>query len=142
MSHEAWANEIREVDGKMKEHVSFQTFVRKFRINSKDEAVSQYRRLLSSPRLKKTRLERLSVAFTDFMKGRLDSFWLSWENEQANHEFNFSCETTVKKTAILAHHASLAVSEQGFSAVQASSTVTSNAQADEGRFIFILKNFL
>ncbi|KAF9175265.1 hypothetical protein BGX20_007102 [Mortierella sp. AD010] len=131
MSHEAWASEIREVDGELKEHVSFQSFVRKFGINNKDEAVSQYRRLLRSPRLKKTRLERLRAAFTGFMKGRLDSFWLSWDREQASQEFNFSCETAVKRTAILAHQASIAVSAQGFSAVQASSTITSNAQADE-----------
>ena len=132
MQHIARANEIREVDGKMKEHVSFHSFVRRFGFSSKEEAMSQYGRLLSSSRLNKRRQERLRASNDDFVKTRLDSFWWSWDREQASHEFDASCEIVVKRTAILAQQESVAVSARGFSAVRADNTAILNARADDG----------
>ncbi|KAF9348416.1 hypothetical protein BGX26_000171 [Mortierella sp. AD094] len=133
MQHVAWANEIREVDGKLKEHVSFHSFVRRFGFTSKEEAMSQYERLLRSSRLNKKRRERLKAAYDEFVKTRLDSFWWSWDWEQASHEFDASCDIVVKRTAILAQRESLAVTARGFSAVQTDSKTILDAQANLDR---------
>ncbi|KAI7815832.1 hypothetical protein BC939DRAFT_471359 [Gamsiella multidivaricata] len=125
----AWASEDIRVDGKLMEHVSFQSFVRKFGFTSKEAAMSQYEQLLNSSRLSKTRRERLRATYDDFVKTHLDSFWLEWDRELANYEFDASCETVVKRTATLAQQASLAMSARGFSAVQTNST-GHNARAD------------
>lgn len=133
MQHVTWANEITRVDGKLKEHVSFKSFVRRFGFSNREEAMSQYGRLLGSSRLSKTRRDRLRAVYEDFVKARLDSFWVALDKEQLNREFDASCEAVVKRTAILFHQASLAISAQGISAVQANKT-----RADDGRIIFFI----
>ncbi|KAF9580570.1 hypothetical protein BGW38_002722 [Lunasporangiospora selenospora] len=114
MEYASWVNDIKEVNGQPREHVSFSSFVRKFAFTDKELAMSQYERLLNLPRMKAGRRRRLKAYYDIFSKSRMTSFWQAWDREQANKEFDVSCETVAKRTAIMAQRASLTTSANGF----------------------------
>ncbi|KAF9142731.1 hypothetical protein BGX30_002339, partial [Mortierella sp. GBA39] len=109
MEYASWVNDTKEVNGQRTEHVSFSSFVKKFGLTDKELAMTQYERLLNLPRMKTGRRRRLRAFYDAFLKARMASFCPSWDREQADKEFNVSCETVVKRTAIMAQRASLAV---------------------------------
>ncbi|KAG0246217.1 hypothetical protein BG011_002509, partial [Mortierella polycephala] len=69
--HIAWA-----VDNeKGKEHVAFQTFVRKFGYTDRSSAVSSYTLLLEASQIERQRSKRLVEDFTEFQDNSSALFW-------------------------------------------------------------------
>ena len=143
MEYISWANDIKKTNGRWREHVSFSSFVKRFHFTNKKLAISQYEILIKMPKLPTGRRQRLRAAYDIFVKSRMDAFWSSWDKEQADQEFNVSCETVIKRTAVMAQRASLAASANGFSAVQADITTISTTGTDEGkRFFYFWRVFV
>ncbi|KAF8924588.1 hypothetical protein BGZ58_001633 [Dissophora ornata] len=130
MDYITWAAQDVVVDGKVTEHVSFKSFVMDFGFGDKEVAVVQYKLLLDSTRLNKSRRERLRDSFDDFEKAHLNQFWLEWDEKQASKEFDVSCDAVAKRTATLAQKASLAFSARGLSAAAAKNGAGSKARRD------------
>ncbi|KAG0335280.1 hypothetical protein BG004_000060 [Podila humilis] len=74
MEYITWAAQDIVIDGKVTEHVSFKSFVIEFGVGDKEVAMMQYRLLLDSTKLNKSRRERLRDAFADFEKARMNQF--------------------------------------------------------------------
>ncbi|KAG0008125.1 hypothetical protein BGZ80_003826 [Entomortierella chlamydospora] len=130
MDYVTWAAQDIVLDGRVTEHVSFKSFVMEFGFDDKEVAVVQYKLLLDSTRLNKSRRARLRDTFDDFEKAHLNQFWLEWDNEQASKEFDVSCDAVAKRTATLAQKASLAFSARGLSAAAAKNGAGRQARKD------------
>jgi hypothetical protein len=115
--HVDWASTKNIVDGKVLEHVSFESFVKTFLPISKEEATKQYKNLICSTSIKLSRRRQLERDYKDILDSKLDNCWNDLMNVQADHEFRQSCDTVVKKTAVL--EASLAMTSQGLKDVVA-----------------------
>ncbi|KAF9122110.1 hypothetical protein BGX30_002203 [Mortierella sp. GBA39] len=115
-----WAAAVKVVDGQQQEHVSFPSFVKQFKIHDKDDAVTLHKELLESPRIKKSRQDRLKANYTEFVQWRLHTFWSSWEKEVemeiAQKELKHA------STAVMAQQASLQESSEIFGILQAESS--------------------
>ncbi|KAF9899018.1 hypothetical protein EC991_009783 [Linnemannia zychae] len=133
MEYVSWASDIKEVNGPRKEHVSFPSFVKRFGLTNKAQAISRYEWLLNFPRLKTGRRQRLRAAYDAWLP-RMAEFWSSWDEEQADRELNVSCRTVTMRTAIMAQRASLAVSAKGFSAIHTDVTTTPTTGTDDAQY--------
>ncbi|KAK3805525.1 MAG: hypothetical protein J3Q66DRAFT_407535 [Benniella sp.] len=127
-----WAQESHKNEsGKIVEHVSFGSFVKKFKLKNKDHAIKRYQDLLNSKLLLAKRQKRLQQAFEQFQTSRLPAFWASWvqagvlQDTQKNLDVN--AKIISKKTAILAQNASLHESETSFAAPEPTQASTTSA---------------
>ncbi|KAF9897236.1 hypothetical protein BX616_005944, partial [Lobosporangium transversale] len=124
-THITWANTTKVENGKMIEHVSFGSFVKKFNLRDKEIAKTLYADLLNSPNINEKRRQRLKRAYDEFRDSRLQSFWTSWEQTLFLNETQKKLEVNAaivrKETAIMAQQASLHDSASVFAAPPSSS---------------------
>lgn len=62
-------------------YASFPSFVKEFNIRYKYDAITLYKELLESPRIKLSWRDRLKTNYADCSLRRLHNFWSSWEKE-------------------------------------------------------------
>ncbi|KAF9581313.1 hypothetical protein BGW38_001715 [Lunasporangiospora selenospora] len=110
-SHVAWANDTKGRDGQRREHVSFASFEKTFKIKDKNEAMIYYDDLLKSEHIRKARRESLLDYHAYFVDSCLDSFWTAWEQKvllaQTRTKMGRHFTIVAKETAIIAQDASL-----------------------------------
>ncbi|KAF9181076.1 hypothetical protein BGZ49_004910 [Haplosporangium sp. Z 27] len=124
-THITWANTTKVENGKMIEHVSFASFVKKFNLRDKEIAKTLYADLLNSQNISTKRRQRLKQAYDEFRISRLQSFWTSWKQTLILNETQKKLEVNAaivrKKTAIMAQQASLHDSASVFATPPSSS---------------------
>lgn len=97
-----WALDQQET-----EHVSFTSFVEKFKLSHCSRAVGAYEALITSTQLKALRRRELSASFKTFKEHNLRSYWLNYKlrSERAVTKINLDIAAT--KTARIVQDASI-----------------------------------
>lgn len=97
-----WAMEQCE-----KEHVSFASFVQKFKLSDLQDAQDTYEALIDSTQLKTLRRQSLNTAYNTFRKHSLRRFWSNHMLKMERRETKTNFDITAAKTARIVQDASL-----------------------------------
>ncbi|KAG0327680.1 hypothetical protein BG000_000843 [Podila horticola] len=102
-----WAMEQRD-----KEHVSFASFVERFKLSNLPDALETYEALINSTQLKTWRQQSLNTAYHTFKKHSLHGFWSNRMLETERRETKTNFDTVATKTARIVQNASLNVTSR------------------------------
>ncbi|KAG0027451.1 hypothetical protein BGZ81_005624 [Podila clonocystis] len=89
------------------EHVSFTSFVQKFKLSDLQDAQDAYEALIDSTRLKTLRRQSLSTTYNTFKKHGLRRFWPNHLLKMERRETKTNFDITAVKTARIVQDASL-----------------------------------
>ncbi|KAF8942098.1 hypothetical protein BGZ47_006820 [Haplosporangium gracile] len=97
-----WAMVQQEI-----EHVSFTSFVEKFKLSHLSRAVGAYEVLIKSTQLKALRRRELSASFKTFKEHSLRSYWLNYKLSSERAVIKINLDIAATKTARIVQDASV-----------------------------------